>query len=1157
MIHIDDVSPVKSRTTLVYGGQSFSGRVTRIVASADGGRLYGASVSGVWRSDDGGGYWRQMSWPQPLPGTVGVPGSLPCPNVLAIWISPNNPDIVLAGVGHDARATPRNGIYRSIDGGATWTLVHRLLNPSRICTEIVSALDAPELIFAATETAIAVSHNGGTSFVDHKPWGNSPGRAWHVSVAPLDGAIRRVYALGSGRMWVSLNGGSTWAPDQASVPSVVGGPPDGRASGAAPAEFAATNGAPVLAVNPSHPEQVYVAGQDRSLWSVDYGAFATTGMGVWTQLPVPNGDASSGRFYIVAHRLPFGSHLLFHSDSNVVRVCSGSPLGVDSWHSIDPNNLNHVDPHGIAVSRYFVARVDSDGITYGGGTLWLSNDGGVSRSDDAGQSWTVGSCLSTLAPLNISAAFAKGQTALCIGTGDNIGFYSIDGGQNWKTQEYNGGDNDCCFVDPLFPSRLLVFAPRNDVSRPLRLYVNTSGGVPDGAAGTSQAIGILGPTPFPLDPDGSRRDAWTAVSSYVFAGYRPLVLTRPGEAPERDCDFVVIRTLPDLSRVVLRTTKMTLITAYTDWDTTASADGPGVKCFQQGPVLPTRDASIVQASGGHASPTFYVRDPTVGRMWKWSTGLPDWQEITFTTSAGTMFALGFFVDPYRPQKLYVIDRTSAAIHRSDNGGTTWLRDDSMTAAVTDNGAFDIPLSDSYYDTESIVNDMLFDPEDEGRRFAVAYSGAFYTVDGLHWGRMMTTTALPQHSQMATLDTLSDPCNHALYVATGGRGVLRLKPLPVAIRQVDVSRITGRRVVGPVTSWQTPNGPLLVEHLAGRDAAGHLLVFWWSPAHDWQVVDVTAITGRTIEGPLTSWQTPNGPYNVEHLAAADAAGHLLVFWWSPAHDWQVVDVTAKTGRTVAGGVSSWQTPNGPEIVEHLAARDAAGHLLVFYWAPSHDWRVVDVSAITGAVVIGTPTSWQTPNGPFNVEHLAARSPIDDLLVFWWSPAHDWQVVNVSSIAGPKVGGSPTSWQTLNGPYYVEHLAAAGQDGRLFVFYWSPVHDWQVVDLTARTGVRITGDVASWQTQKCRPANFEHLAANSTSGHLHIFTWSPENDWYATDVTALTNVRVHVGVSPWQTPNGPYNIEHLAAPSQGGDLIVFYTRASEVLTGRSDGPKACQG
>lgn len=43
----------------------------------------------------------------------------------------------------------------------------------------------------------------------------------------------------------------------------------------------------------------------RSLWSVDYEAFATTGMGAWTQLPVPNGDKNSGPFYVVAHRLPF------------------------------------------------------------------------------------------------------------------------------------------------------------------------------------------------------------------------------------------------------------------------------------------------------------------------------------------------------------------------------------------------------------------------------------------------------------------------------------------------------------------------------------------------------------------------------------------------------------------------------------------------------------------------------------------------------------------------------------------------------------------------------------------------------------------------------------------------------------------------------------
>jgi hypothetical protein len=50
-------------------------------------------------------------------------------------------------------------------------------------------------------------------------------------------------------------------------------------------------------------------------------------------------------------------------------------------------------------------------------------------------------------------------------------------------------------------------------------------------------------------------------------------------------------------------------------------------------------------------------------------------------------------------------------------------------------------------------------------------------------------------------------------------------------------------------------------------------------------------------------------------------------------------------------------------------------------------------------------------------------------------------------------------------------------------------------------------------------------------------------------------VQTGVTAWQTANGPFNVEHLAAPDRSGNLIVFATRGSEVLTGRSDGPHAC--
>ena len=919
MIHITDVSPVKSRTTLTIGGQSFAGRVMRIAVSADGTRLYAGTASGVWRSDDGGLNWFQINWPQPPPDTIVVPGALPSPNIHAIWVSPANANVVLVGAGHDGRVTSRNGIYRSLDAGASWVLAHQFPPSSRLCTEIVSPPGDPATIYAAGENAIAVSTDGGATFVDRLPWGAASDSAWHVTASPIDNGVRRVFAVGFGRVWVSLDGGTTWVRDLGNVPGAIGGPPDGRGSGGNPGEFAATNGAPIHLVNPDHPDRLYAAGRDRSVWSADYSNFAATSRGVWTQLPLPADNVGSGRFYLGVKSIAPGQHLLFHSDSVTVRVCAAPPTDASSWHSIDPNHQNHVDPHDIAISPNFSAAIVPSGIVPQGGSLWLSHDGGVSRSDNAGQQWNAGGGLSTLAPLNITAAAAGGQTALCVGTGDNNGFYSMDAGVNWKSQDYVGGDNDCCFVDPKLPTRLLVFAPRNGPDRPLRFYAS-GGGVPDGTTGTSQVKVIPGPTPFPL-VNGFREDAWTSVSFYVFRGYRPLILTRTGEAPIADLDFVTIRTLPDQTRVVLRTTKMTTIAQSTDWDTTATADGPGVAVFQQGPVLPTNNVSIVQASGGHASPTIYVRDPGAGRLWKWTAGMAAWQEITYAGPTGPMFAAAFFVDPYRPDTLYIVDSRNGAIYRSNNGGASAIKDDALTAAVTENGAFKVPLDDSFYDTEGIINDMLFDPDDPARRFVVAYTGAYFTVDGLRWGRMMSTTALPQHTQMAMLDTVSDACNHALYIATGGRGMLRLKPLPVAMRDTNVTSITGRRIVGPLTSWQTPNGPFTVEHLAGRDANGHLIVFWWSPPHDWQAIDVTAITGRTIDGPLTSWQTPNGPFLVEHLAARDANGHLIAFWWSPQHDWQAVDITAITGRAIMTGVTSWQTPNGPENVEHLAACDA--------------------------------------------------------------------------------------------------------------------------------------------------------------------------------------------------------------------------------------------
>lgn len=351
--------------------------------------------------------------------------------------------------------------------------------------------------------------------------------------------------------------------------------------------------------------------------------------------------------------------------------------------------------------------------------------------------------------------------------------------------------------------------------------------------------------------------------------------------------------------------------------------------------------------------------------------------------------------------------------------------------------------------------------------------------------------------------------------------------------VDVTRITHAPVVGPPISWQTPNGPFNVEHVAAINAANELLAFWWSPQHDWQVVNITAKTGQHVTGGIAAWQTKNGPFLVEHLAARTPAGDLIVFWWSPQHDWQALNVSTKTGRRVAGAPVSWQTPNGPLVVEHLAARGPHNELLVFWWSPAHDWQVLDITEKTHRAVAHDPTAWQSHNGTMLVEHLAAASPDGTLSVFWWSPVHDWQALDVSAIAGGSAAGRTTSWLTGT----VEHVAVRGTNHELFAYWWTPATNWRVVDVTAITGLPIAEVGAVHQLQETGE-NAEILVARGTDESLLRFWWRPDRDWQVQDLSQATGFADIVAPASWETPNGRAIIEHAAVVTPRHELVVVY-------------------
>jgi hypothetical protein len=240
-----------------------------------------------------------------------------------------------------------------------------------------------------------------------------------------------------------------------------------------------------------------------------------------------------------------------------------------------------------------------------------------------------------------------------------------------------------------------------------------------------------------------------------------------------------------------------------------------VKAFQVGPDLPDRAVDVVQGSGGHERPTFYVGDPDGrGRLWKWTAGMQQWQQLVPGPGDVPAAARRFFVDPYRPQLLYLLDLDH--VRRSDDGGATWAVDESLERALTQAGAFPFQVPYDGNPGESLLRDMVFDQARTSYRFAVGPAGVFHTLDGRRWSHLILAAALAALPNNAVYDPFSDACNRALYVTTSNRGLLRLRPLPpdwdfpVGSVQSTVGKVTLLRVHDVGTKYGPPDDRLDAE-----------------------------------------------------------------------------------------------------------------------------------------------------------------------------------------------------------------------------------------------------------------------------------------------------------------------------------------------------------
>jgi hypothetical protein len=835
-MRIEDISPREETMIRSLGRdlQSISGKGLCVALSADGTRAYLGGHSGVWRSDDGGETWWHPEWRPADPGGSTLPGALIVPNVYDLLIDPANNNIVLAATGRDARKPAQNGIYRSTDGAATWTRVHQFLRGSGSSLQVgmvgrlARAPGRSGHVFAAGEFAVAQSTDGGVTWTESVPEPDPSRHIGHVVAGPQNGRKGRVYAVGS-RVWYSLDAGLTWHLDPIAL--ALGLATDGAGASSR-----------ALAIHPTNPNVIYIAQGDLTFWRGDYPPAPSTAPAMWTMMPAPPFNyptvTDSGGAFIIPHMTTNGQLFFFASDRRTVHIAFGEPAVTEGWTRVEDSHC-HLDPHGLALTPDFHPW-SPDVEVPGFGRAVLINDGGINFSTNGVQSWSNGSGLSTLGIVNIAINTVPAQpAAVCLGCGDNFGFASPDGGATWKTQNYLGGDNDCAFADPRQPNRMVVFGPRSKSTPPaadnvfgeIYLYVSGDGSPPDTALGTSVLQRIPGPPPVP----GNQRAGWNVVSNFVNWGYRPLILTRSSETPRPDGDLVTIR-FTGTEALLLRTTAISSITVNTDWVTTAATEGPGVKAFQVGPPLPDMGVNVVQASGGHAAPAYYVGDPNGAmRLWKLAEPVasprarrpptefgPTWRQLVPAAGpAGSVpkIARRYFVDPYRTNRIYVLG--SDHVYRSDSGGDNWVIDTSLEGALTENGAFPFAIPNDANPDEALLRDMQFDPRHNGWRYAVGPAGIFHTLDGQHWSALVRSSALAMRPNNAVYE--DNGCERSLYVATSNRGILRLAALPpdwnfpIGSLQAAVGRVTLLRVHDVGTGYGPPYDQLDAEVIVWLDS----------------------------------------------------------------------------------------------------------------------------------------------------------------------------------------------------------------------------------------------------------------------------------------------------------------------------------------------------
>ena len=775
------------------GPSNVGGRVRAIAFDPRSpGRMFAGTASGgLWISGDYGGSWRANT------------DFLPNLSVTTIVVDPQNAADMYLGTGEASAGLVGIGVFKSTDGGDSWTLLASTnvdANPDwRFVNRLAIHPTQPQVLLAGvtnnnlTSGAIYRSSDGGSSWTRV-----STVKALDIAFDPSNPA-NAVAGLDDGTVAYSRDGGFGWAR---SAPLVAD--PSGRNSSARiEIAFAA-----------SQPGVVYASVDNAKgeVWrSIDSGA-------TWTKLAAPGHLGEQGDYdnAIWVDPADAGHVVVAGLDVYDSRDGGATFTKVSDW-KIAPSSP-HADHHALASPPGYVSNP----------MLFDGNDGGVYRAANA-RSLDIGGWTNVNNGLAVTQFYSgAGRTAaggrVIGGTQDN-GSLALSA-NTWRA--VRGGDGGYVAVDPrsdqtIYGSYVYLAIHRSLSGGTLgAAYIcegiaeampSEGGNNYCGASATKKANFIA---PFILDPNNPDRllaggaslwvsdnaraatPAWRAIKapSAIDENYINAIAVQPGNA----ANVWVGHNNGEVYRSADATS------ASPTWVRVGQGILPSRRAMRI-LVDPDNPARVIVAFTGFVS----------NNLWQTSDHGATWSSITANLPAAPIFDVKRH--PARAEWLYVA--TSVGVFTSENRGQSWsttnegpanirvrelfwIDAQTLGAATYGRGMFKVAVAGG----PSNYQDLWWaGPQESGWGMSIAQSGAnlftamyvydtqgnptWYTMTGGTWDAGFTTFSGALYAPAGSWWASYDPTRFSIG-APVGQASIRFNGLDSATLAYTINGISGEK-----------------------------------------------------------------------------------------------------------------------------------------------------------------------------------------------------------------------------------------------------------------------------------------------------------------------------------------------------------------------------